>query len=215
MRFVSTTLGMQRFPFSVESPASPSDVDGAHIMGVTVVAWLTRFPVAHWGPAWAELGSFEIRFRAHLTAGLELVISAEPSEDILELTVAGIDGTVYATATAGRTGSGIPTKRQVGPASTHPARPVDHELRNRVLISRRFTFDAARDQPFTSAIADGPLWSGNGWAHPAWMASAANAVIHENISFTEPGQWLHAGLQWDTHRPVTDGSPITVGGSID
>ncbi len=65
-QFVSDSLGLPGFPVGTE----PSSDMGDHVMGVVVIAWLTRHPLERWGLAWAESGSIEARFRAQPCFGV-------------------------------------------------------------------------------------------------------------------------------------------------
>ena len=216
--FVSTTLGMGQFPVGTEQSRISPDDDGDHVMGATVIAWLTGFPIEEWGQSWATQGAFEIRFRSHLTAGLALAITVETTADSMTFTVADAGnggGEVFATATASRFGAATPSALDSPPVPAEKAEPSDDQLRDRVLIPVRFRFDAARDLAFDAPMVDSSFWVERGWAHPAWMASAANAIIRRNVDFPSPGHWLHAGLRLSMHAPIDDGSVIDLTGRID
>ena len=87
-------------------------------------------------------------------------------------------------------------------------------LTERVFTPLTFEFDAARDLRFTQHMTDGELWRDHGWAHPAWLASATNAIVRRNIDFATPGSWTNAGLAVQQHEPIADGSAITLTGGI-
>jgi hypothetical protein len=63
-------------------------------------------------------------------------------------------------------------------------------------------------------MIDGELWRRLGWAHPAWLASATNAIVRRNVDFAPPGTWTNAGLAVHQHEPIADGSTITLTGGI-
>ncbi|MDO8365044.1 MAG: hypothetical protein Q7V88_19295 [Actinomycetota bacterium] len=207
--FVSSSLGMIQFPVgTVES----RDV-GDHIMGVTVIGWLSRFPVAEWGQQWATTGALEVRFRSHLTAGLQLDALVQRGADTISMTVAGPDGHVYATATATRVAA--PMSAPVAAPAPAGQTPATHAaLSGLGLAAMPFRFDAARDLVFTRSLVDGSFWVQHGWAHPAWLASSANAIIMRSVEFPTRDQWKHAGIELALHAPVADGDEVVVQGSV-
>jgi hypothetical protein len=212
--FVSDTLGLPGFPVGTE----PSHDMGDHVMGVVVFAWLTAQPLARWGPDWARTGSLTARFRRHLTSGVQLTTEVVGDAESIDLRVIDQAATaLYATAHASGPDPGPGSPTVPAPASAWPtsrARPRRDELAGRVFGPLTFEFDAARDLGFTRRLDGGELWRGRGWAHPAWLASATNAIVRRNIDFTTPGSWTNAGLAIQQHEPVADGSVITLTGGI-
>ena len=216
--FVSDTLGLPGFPVGTE----PSSHMGDHVMGVVVIAWLTRHPLERWGLDWAESGSIEARFRAHLTAGLPLTTTIVGDADAIALSITDADDTVCATASATRPD---PSRRSpaVRPpvvmsstsSSPRKARPIHDDLAGHVFSPLTFEFDAPRDLAFTERLVDGETWRRKGWAHPAWLASASNAIERRNVDFGSDGRWTNAGLAVRQHRPITHGATITLTGGID
>lgn len=212
--FVSDGLGMLGFPVGTE----PSLDLGEHVMGVVVIAWLSRHPLERWGEAWAESGSLAVRFRAHLTAGLPLVTTIVGDVHSISLNITDSDDTVYASATATRPDRGrrVPLDR---PPDLHcpptKARPAHDDLVDRSFAPLTFTFDADRDLAFTEGLADRDTWRDRGWAHPAWLVSATNAMVRRNVDFGSPGYWTHAGAAIHSHTPIAHRSTITLTGGID
>ena len=212
-QFVSDNLGLPGFPVGTE----PSSDMGDHVMGVVVIAWLTRHPMDRWGLDWAESGSIEARFRAHLTSGRRLTTTVVGDANSMELSITDSANTLYATA---HTTGPDPSHRRpaarpsVTASSTGRARPVHDELVDRVFAPLSFDFDARRDLAFTERSSDGEVWRRQGWAHPAWLASASNAIVRRNVDFGADGRWTNAGLAVRHHRPIPDGSSITLTGGI-
>jgi hypothetical protein len=212
--FVSDTLGLPGFPVGTE----PSSDTGDHVMGVVVFAWLTEHPLERWGPDWARSGSLTARFRQHLRAGVHLTTELVGHADSMDLRVINPSATeVYATAHAHKPDPGrrpVTAGPPARPWPTNKAQPRRDDLTDRVFAPLTFEFDAARDLRFTERLSDGALWRRHGCAHPAWLASATNAIVRRNIDFAAPGTWTNAGLTVHQHEPIGDGSTITVTGGI-
>ena len=211
VRFMSSGLGMRQYPVGT----TPSADVGDHIMGVVVVAWLTGTAVDRWGERWATSGGMSLRFRAHLTSGfgLELDVDDGHAEAAFELRLD--DGTVASSgAFLGPDDSLCPPSVQLGPDHHHRLSATPEALAGAMLAPIEFPFDAARDLAFADGLRDGAFWSDRGWAHPAILASGANALVKERIEFAGPNHWHHAGLELRLHRPVADGSIVRLGGEI-
>jgi hypothetical protein len=207
---VSDGLGMIQYPVGT---CESSDM-GDHIMGVVALAWCTDDALDRWGEAWARHGSIELRFRSHLTSGLDLTISSEQREDRIDLAVTGDDGTAYATGTlrAGPTTPFEPPRRALG--EPFPVPPRAELLDRYELHPIEFEHVAERDLPRADRLAHGGFWSERSWAHPAWLASAANAIVRHNVAFEDGGYWLHAGIEVALHHPVLDGADLVARGCV-
>jgi acyl-coenzyme A thioesterase PaaI-like protein len=116
----------------------------------------------------------------------------------MSFTVAGPDGEVFAT----------------GSASCPEPFVITAEHPDEMLTPVVFAFDAERDLAFTRTLVDHDFWQQRGWAHPAWLASAANAIIGRNVDFASPEHWLHAGLELVMRAPIVADSTVVVGGCI-
>ena len=211
---VSDSLGLPAFPVDTE----PSSDVGNHVMGVVVIAWLTRHALARWGAAWAQSGSLNVRFRSHLTTGLPLTITVVGDHDAIDLNITDLDDTVYATATATRPDNSRQPFLRPSPAANSPQRkalPRHDQLADRIFTPLTFEFDAARDLAFVERLPDRAIWRHRGWAHPAWLASATNALVRRNVDFGTPGYWTNAGVAIQHHAPIADGATITLTGGID
>jgi hypothetical protein len=211
-RIESVGLGLPTYPVGTH-PSAPL---GEHIMGVVVLAWLTRYPIERWGLDWIRSGTIDLRFRRHLTAGRSLQVHAiadGPMRTMLSVT--GDCDVAYSEGWAGVGGERLPPATIDAPESREPVLPNSDSLAGRVLAPIHFSFDAERDLRFAETLSDYPEWQRRGWAHPAWLGSAANALIRMNIDFAQDGQWLHAGLRIDLRAPIRDRARIEMGGRVE
>lgn len=210
---VSHGLDMIQYPVGT----CPSfDMDD-HIMGVVALAWCTDDAIARWGDAWARHGSIEMRFRSHLTAGLDLLVETVDHHARSDLAITGTDETVYASGTLrpGPTAPPVPP----GPSGRRPSDPFPVPPRAELLDGYElhpieFDFVAGRDLGLARHLAHGATWLERGWAHPGWLASAANAIVRYNVDFDNGGYWKHAGIAVHLHEPVNDGAHLIARGRV-
>jgi hypothetical protein len=210
---IATTLGLPNFPGD-ETVASE---EGGHIMGVTVMAWLTRHPVHRWGEDWATRGTMRLRYREHLSAGTPLETVVSDGRE-LGLEVIDIDGRVCADGAAGlatRAGPGDGLTGPLPPPAAGPVPPFPDTVKDLVLRPIEFDFRADRDLAFVAELDDGPWWRAREWAHPAWVASGANAVLANSIAFGAGGYWKHASSEVRHLRPIPSGALLHIGGRVD
>lgn len=186
---------MPRFP----AGTGPQAEMGDHVMGVVVLAWLTEHALRRWGPQWAAAGGLDARFRAHLTAGVELIAELVDDDRSADVSITDAGGTVYATASM---------------TAAPRVAAVDDAGIERPWVPLSVEFDAERDLAFTERMSDGRFWREHGWAHPAWLASASNAIVLGNCQFASPGDWRNAGLAVRWHQPIPDGSIVTLTGGV-
>ncbi len=187
---------------------------GDHIMGVVALAWCTDDGIDRWGESWARHGSIDMRFRAQLIAGLDLTITTERGPKSSDVIVRGSDGTTFATGVL-RPGPTAPfTSSRRPPSEPHPVPPVAELLDSYQFHPIGFDHVAERDLRFTEGLERADSWSRNGWAHPAWLASAANAIIRHNVAFEDGGYWVQAGVTVDLHRPIQDGARLVAAGQV-
>ena len=207
---VSDGLGMIQYPVGT---CKSSDM-GGHIMGVVALAWCTDEAIERWSEPWARQGSIDMRFRSHLTAGLGLTIATDHRPQSSEITVAGADGTTYATGTI-RPGPTMPFEPSGRPPGTpFPVPPQAELLDGYELHPIEFDYVAERDLRLTDHLVHAGFWQRIGWAHPAWLASAANAIVRNNVAFEDGGYWMHAGVRLDLHQPVPDGAHLVATGRV-
>jgi hypothetical protein len=208
---IATTLGLPDFPGEavIESEA------GGHIMGVTVMAWLTQHPVRRWGDDWAARGTMRLRFREHLSAGTALTTLVRAGSD-LGLEVIDGDGRICADGTAGLAAGARPDPGDGEAASaTGPVPPLPDAVEGLVLRTMEFDFRAGRDLSFVAELEDGEWWRRRGWAHPAWVATAANAVLANSIAFHDGSYWKHAGTELRHLQPIASGARLRIDGRVE
>jgi hypothetical protein len=213
----ATTLGLADFP----SPMRRRPASTRHVMGVVVMAWLTRHPVERWGAGWAGRGSMRLRYLEHLDAGTPLDVRVEEAVE-LGLEVLDDTGRCCANGAAGFA-PGAPATLSAAAASLdsaapgppEPVPPLPHAVDGLVLRPLVLPFDAVQDLAFVEELADGPWWRDRGWAHPAWVASAVNEVIGQSIAFADGGYWRHAGSELRHVRPIPSGSELRLYGQVE
>jgi hypothetical protein len=209
---IATTLGLANFP---GDEAVVSEASG-HIMGVTLLAWLTQHPVRRWGDAWAARGTIRLRYREHLSAGTPLTTLVGGGAE-LDLQVVDGTGRVCADGTAGLADAVGKELRldPLPPAAAAPVPPFQAAVGCLVLRPLEFDFLADRDLTFVEELPDGEWWQRRGWAHPAWVASGANAVLANSIAFSDGGYWKHAGSETQHLQPIASGARIRIDGRIE
>jgi len=214
---VASTLGLADFPGRAERRAASS----RSIMGVVVLAWLTRHPIGRWGEAWASTGTMRMRYLEHLDAGAALDVRVEEAAELgLEITDAA--GRRCSTGTAGLAS---PEETALSPAAAlldasapgpvAPVPPLPGSVDGLVLRPLVLPFRADRDLAFVDELTDGPWWQERSWAHPAWVASGANEVLVQSIAFADGGYWRHAGSELRHLRPVATGSELRFHGRVE
>jgi hypothetical protein len=210
----ATTLGLPAFPGNTLGGAEAN----GHIMGVVVLAWLTQHPVRRWGDDWAEWGTMRLRYREHLWAGTPVTVMVSDATR-LGLEVVDGEGRLCADGTAALASSACSydLSPQVPPASppAGPVAPFPDTVSSLVLRPLEFDFIAERDLAFVDDLPDGDWWRSRGWAHPAWVASGANAVLANSIAFDDGGYWRHSGSEMRQLRPIGSGARLLLKGRVE
>jgi len=212
--FTADGLGLPAFPAQLIDPgeglAGSSDGLGAHIMGATVVGWLSGRPLRRWGVAWLSGGTLALRFRRHLEVGdpLVLLIGDAPGDERYQLR--SPDGALCADGWSTMDAS---SDEPVVPSWVPPPEPkldprVDLVIGTE-LGSVELDFDAERDLAFVERLDAGDPWRTMSVAHPAWLTSAVNALIRRSVEF-EDGRFVHAGVVVRTRAPIKTGSQLVV-----
>ena len=210
--FVSHELGLPPYPVGTIDSSPP---DG-HIMAATALAWLCDLTVDRWGEAWARRGTIDLRFRSHLAAGLDVELVGKHDESGIDLAVrtAGDPDEQFVTGRATLPADPAePTAMPDGAGPTSPVAPEPASIDGLVLRPVTFTFDAARDLRIGDHLPGGEFWQQRGWAHPGWIATAANAAARMSIEL-RPERWMYAGVRIDLHRAAPDASVLTIGGRV-
>ena len=216
-RFAASGHGLPPFPTGTEKVVTEGLPRGTenHIMGSAVPLWLTRLGIGRWGAGWAVSGGLEMRFRTELFEGHRLVMCIVESDDAIGVEATDEAGTPCVDARVLRTGR-PPTATTVGGAPVDDRVPATREsLIGLRLKAVEFEFRADRDLAIVTDLPDSDVWISNRWAHPAWIASSANAMIRRSLDFGWPPTWINAGTEIDLHGAVRDGATVRVEGSVD
>lgn len=191
------------------------DVDGGvHIMGSAVPLWLTHSGIERWGVGWVSRGGLDMRFRTELFERHQLTMHVTDTDRAREVDF--VDDAGVSCVTARVMEFGLAPERTVlaGVPAEGKAAATRETLEGLRLCRIEFTFDAARDLHIAHDLEDSATWIGNHWAHPAWIASSANAMIRRSIDFGNPPTWINAGTAIDFHGVVRDGEKVRVEGSV-
>jgi hypothetical protein len=215
---VSHGLGLRQYPIGTR-PAIPSiEGPGEHIMAIVALGWLSDITVDRWGEDWAQAGVIDLRFRSHLSAGLDLDLVAEHHDNDVELSVRDKQGasSVTGVASLGTADTPQPSLSEGSwePMEPRPVPPSRERLDGFVLHPVEFDFVADRDLAFAAHLPSGSFWADRQWAHPAWLGLGAQAIVRHNIDFEDGGYWMYAGLQIQLHAPVFDGSHLEMRGRV-
>jgi hypothetical protein len=213
MPFSSQRMGMTAYPAHLWAQTiEMSD----HVPGFAVVAWMTRFPLEHFGEEWLRRGTMTIRYRRHLLVGEPLTINVRAESETLDFEAVRHGGEVVtlgnasltaepsATWTEGFDAVAVPNPQLEGVASV---------IEGRSLGVLETIFDANRDLAFVQQLAADDPWRDRREAHPAFVVSAANVVVRQAIDFAD-GRWLQGGANLRLFRPIVDGSRLTLTGRI-
>jgi hypothetical protein len=209
--FVARQLPLRPFPHGTETPGPLGD----HIMGMAVLGWLTERPVATWGEEWMRSGFLHASFSRAIAADQLLDVDHHDSASSLSTTYRDARGRVCvvgaATLTASADHEPLVDVHDDGARITRLA-PRVVDLESATMPPLSFTFDATRDLAFLDGQPDAPEWQRRGWAHPAWLGTASNAVIMGNIDFdgrpTSPGRWLQVSADIGLVGPILDGDDV-------
>jgi hypothetical protein len=184
-------------------------------MAATATAWLCDLPIARWGEEWATGGEIDLRFRTHLLTGLDVDLIGEHEPDRIVLTIRhGDDQCVTGHATS----AAIADLRVDPPPPPDPHRSevaaTRHALDGLVFHPVGFEFLAERDLTLATHLPLGSFWIDRGWAHPGWLATAANAVARTSVDLGVGTSWAYGGVRIALHAPIPDGSRLTISGGV-
>ena len=215
-RFAATGHGLLPFPIGTEKiDLSGLDADGGvHIMGSAVPLWLSGLGIERWGESWVNRGGLDMRFRTELFEGHPLTMRVDDNGHSID--VEFVDDAGVSCVTARVMEHGLDPELTV----VHGEPTIDKAAANREsleglrLQAIDFVFDANRDLDMVRDLVDANVWIENSWAHPAWLASSANAMIRRSIDFGSPPTWINAGTAIDLHDVVRHGEHVRVEGSV-
>jgi hypothetical protein len=169
----------------------------ALVAGVTVYAYLTHLPAAHWGIDWVRSGTAEVAFRAPVLAGDAVVCAAEPTDGAVGGPVpvtARVDGDERATARFSLDGRGADA-----PGSGEPLVPLE------------VTLTGEWDGYGRRAGDDLALYDAAGIVHPAVWPALANSVVHQQLV---TGSWIHTRSRIRHHGTAPVGAAAVVESNV-
>jgi hypothetical protein len=190
---------------------------GGLVPGVTVYAYHVTPAAAALGMPWVEGGRMSARFALPVYEGDDVVVSPSWSgDDGLDLSLAGPDGDVRATATASVSPDpGDIPDIPAAPLSEAADRPPASEeslAEGTVLGTLELGFHADAGGEFLDLIGDDlPLWRDEGVAHPGWLLRQANYVLSSTVRL---GPWIHVSSDARHLRAVRDGQRVEVRGRV-
>lgn len=208
-----------------DSTAASYGFRGGLVPGVTVYAYMTVPLVEHFGFAWLEKGSMQVKFHQPFYDGEEVMIRAEIDRDAdpinIAITASREDGIVCASALAtvndesAWLGSGRAEDYPQTPLPDADLRPVPSE---QVLVPGKLlgTLIETLSVPDTATLdkLDEKLqiYRGvNPIAHPFTLLSLANQILVRNY---ELGPWIHAASALINRSAVRNGETVVVNGQI-
>lgn len=187
---------------------------GGLVPGVTLYGYMTRPVVQHFGVAWLERGTMEVRFDQPVYDGQQVTVGAEgvgPGELAVELRNPG-------DVVCSRGRATLPTV--AGP----PPDPADYPVVEAPAPERRPPADetslapgtalatlwagahAASAGPLLELLSDPlPVYTERGLAHPGHLILAANGVLTASVVL---GPWIHVGSAVRNFRAVADGALV-------
>jgi hypothetical protein len=218
---VAHLAGLPRFP----GEDAPADEPGAHVMGVTVHAWLAGEPIRRWGVGWLTGGTMSLRFRRPLHSGDPLALTVEHAPAHMTFELRTPAGVLVADGNAGMAGPSVagsstvallPAPESFMDASVRglPLAPLADALEGRSLGAIEFDFVAARDRTLLACLDPDDPWRELHVAHPAWLATGVNALIGRRIAFTA-GRWINAGTAMRSLRPIETGARVRLVGRVE
>jgi len=209
--FVARQLALRPFPHGTATPGPLGD----HIMGMAVLGWLTERPVATWGERWMRTGFLHATFSRAIVAGQPLVVEQHDAAGLLSTTYRDASGRE---CVSGAATLAFDTEREPLVDVNDTAErgsllaPRRAELEGTTMPAISFAFDAPRDLAFLEGRTDAMAWRERGWAHPAWLGTASNAVIMTNVDFGDrddtPGRWVQVAADVALVTPILDGDEV-------
>jgi hypothetical protein len=192
---------------------------GGLVPGVTLYGYMTQPVMAHFGLAWLERGSLQVRFQRPVYDGQEVVVTARPAPDgALALELAGPDGAVLvpgralvrAPGPAAAAGGPPPPDPEAIPAAAVPSeRPAADEvsLAPGTVLGTLWTGpDPGPQTPYVEVLAgDLPRYAAAGVLHPGQIVLTANTVLTASVRL---GPWVHVATDLTNFAPVPVASVV-------
>jgi hypothetical protein len=187
---------------------------GGLVPGVTLYGYMTRPVVGHFGAAWLERGTMEVRFDRPVYDGQQVTVGAvETAPGELAVELLSPDGVVCSRGRA-----------TLPPVPGPPPDPADYAVVEAPDPGRRPPADGSSLAPGTAlatlwagAHTDHaapllellqdplPLYADQGLVHPGHLILAANGVLTASVVL---GPWIHVGSAVTNFRSVADGAVV-------
>jgi hypothetical protein len=189
-----------------DSVAAAYGFRGGLVPGVTVYGYMASATIGHFGPDWLERGAMDVRFRAPVYEGDEVVVTVRP------------DAYERAQLEAGQSASGAAWIHQESAPSEEDYRAGSMERRTAALetlvpgvrlgefVERLDLANSRMSAPLDAAIGPDRL------AHPAILLALANRILMQNY---ELGPWIHAASEIRKFSVARDCEEIRVRAKID
>ena len=210
-RILADGLGMPAFPPQMVPGGQEL---GTHIMGAVVVTWVADLALGCWGERWLEGGSMSYRFRRHLEEGLVLELRTRREGEELFVEILGEDGELCCDS---RLGLVEPAGADLDEPEPAPLVGAPLEVESLSAGARygsiSVDFDAARDQAFLERLAVADPFFERGLAHPAWLLSAANALMRRALALPLPNS-AQAGVTITSLAPIVSGATLVIDGRL-
>ena len=194
---------MRPFPVGTAEPGPLGD----HVMGMVVLAWLATPAVQRWGRAFMRSGSLSMTLERPMHADQELRIDHRLDAATINTTIDDREGNrcVSASASLLKAASASLETAVIDFRDSHVGGRVaatPEALREAVLPSIEFDFDAERDLAFLDGLPDAAAWRRAAWAHPAWLGTAVNAAIALGIDVGDPPRWSQIATEVHLVSPI-------------
>ncbi len=168
---------------------------GGLVPGVDVYAYMIHPAVEAWGREWLERGMAEIRLAKPVYDGNEVVVTAFPQGNGLELKVQS-GGLTCATGLAS-----LPDAAEAALPMGEPPPPPAPEARppageaslavGTLLAMRPLALTAGFNDDYLGDVREtDPLYATEGLAHPGMILRTGNWVLGHNVVL---GPWMHVG----------------------
>jgi hypothetical protein len=194
---------LRPFPVGTAEPGPLGD----HVMGMVVLAWLATPAVQRWGRAFMRSGTLSMTLERPMRADQELRIDHLLDATVIATSIDDHEGNRCVSATASlekaasasfeNAANDFRDSRLGGRIAATP-----DTLRNAVLPSIEFDFDAERDLAFLDDLPDSTAWHRAAWAHPAWLGTAVNAAIALGIDVGDPPRWSQIATELHLVAPI-------------
>jgi acyl dehydratase len=186
---------------------------GGLVAGAEVFAYMSHAPADLWGRAFLERGRMEGRFLKPIYDGETASVSAEESEDGLELRIESrgfLCGTGRASLPASAPALSIDDYRAATPPA-HESRPGigpdSYPVGAWLGIHPNTVTKAVHDRYLQDIREADSLYAREGVIHPGVLLRCANWVLMQNVKL---GPWIHVGSTLEQIRPGAVGDTLTV-----